>query len=151
MPSDSIDTPRDDLVFLDTNILLYAHDERNPKKKELAVSLLKRVLGQNQGVLSTQVLNEFAANALSKLTHSDVRRALAYYERYQVVTHSVTMSIDVVTLAEEMQINFWDALLIAAARAATCPVLYSEDLNHGQLYGGVRVENPFRAIKTSDG
>lgn len=134
-------------AFVDTNILLYAHDASDPAKNRRAVELLEQIWADGNGVLSTQVLQEFAVNLQRRislsLTFAEVRRRIVLYLDWEVVVNgegSVLRGLDV---QERNQISFWDAMIVQAAESAGCEVLYSEDLSHGQEYGGVLVVNPF--------
>jgi predicted nucleic acid-binding protein len=132
--------------FLDTNILLYAAS-KNPAdltKKKIANDLI----GEAQFGLSAQVLQEFYAAATRK---ADFRmppdHALEWIESFEEFPCLALDAGLVKTAAETSvrhRISYWDGAILAAARAMGAPILYSEDLNHGQLYDGVEVRNPFR-------
>ena len=132
-------------VFLDANILLYASSAApaDAEKRERAQTLMI----EERFALSTQVLQEFIANALRKkslgLTEAniDVTLELASHVPVQPITRELI--VEAVALRRRYQISHWDATILAAARALGCHTLYSEDLNHGQDYEGVRVVNPF--------
>jgi len=132
--------------FLDTNILLYAAS-RNPAdltRKKIAIELLaERDFG-----LSAQVLQEFYTVATRKADYRmPPEKALEWIENLEEFP-CVTLDIALVKTAAETsaryRISYWDGAIVAAAEALGAPVLFSEDLNDGQLYGGVRVVNPFR-------
>ena len=132
-------------VFVDTNVIVYANDPRDQVKQAAAIDCIRRTIRDGTGAISTQVLLEYAAVAVSKLRHdlATVFRQLQLLEAFEVVV----MTPPLVRLALEIQaryrIEFWDASIIAAASSANCSLLLSEDLNAGQVYSGVRVENPF--------
>lgn len=132
--------------FIDTNILIYAaagrHDE--PGKWERAWSLLDDA----RFGLSGQVLAEFYVNVLKKpKVPLKPTEAAVWIDRLSTVP-VVPIDADVVREAirhsHRYKIKYWDAALIAAAHRLDAPVLYTEDLNHDQFYGSVRVVNPFR-------
>ena len=134
-------------AFVDTNILLYAHDLADSAKNQVAVDLLTQLWDDNTGVVSTQVLQEFAVNlqwriSLS-LTFQEVRARIALYLDWEVVVNGKGAVLRGLDAKERYQISFWDAMIVQAAESAGCEVLYSEDLAHGQEYGGVLVVNPF--------
>jgi predicted nucleic acid-binding protein len=132
-------------VFVDSNVIVYANDPRDQLKQAVAIECVRRTIRDGSGAISTQVLMEYAAVAVSKLRHdlATVLRQLQLLESLEVVV----MTPPLVRLALEIQaryrIGFWDASIIGAASSAGCSLLLSEDLNAGQIYAGVRVENPF--------
>jgi len=134
-------------AFVDTNILLYAHDVSDPAKNQGAVELLTQLWADGNGVLSTQVLQEFAANLQRRIslamTYAEVRRRIELYLQWEVVVNGEGSVLRGLEIQERNQISFWDAMIVQAAESAGCEVLYSEDLSHGQEYGGVLVVNPF--------
>jgi predicted nucleic acid-binding protein len=131
-------------IFLDTNILVYAVDDRHPVKHERAIVAVERCIGDGCGVISTQVLQEFASVALGKL-HQRVDvvlaelSALESMEIVQLTPLLIRRALDFHTLH---QMHFWDAAILAAAEAARCTRLWSEDFTRGSIYGLLRVEDP---------
>jgi predicted nucleic acid-binding protein len=132
-------------IFIDSNVIVYANDARDPAKRAAALDRLEQVMRDGAGVVSTQVLMEYAAVALSKLGQpaDAVLRQLWALEALEVVQVSPGVIRRAVEIHLRTQISFWDASIIAAAEHANCGVVLSEDLNPGQLYAGVRVEDPF--------
>ena len=137
-----------DKYFVDTNILMYAHDTSAGAKHERAKALLEDLWRQRSGVVSTQVLQELCVNLRRKAGHPvDLRTAreiIADYLSWDVVTNTGESILEALQLEEHYQISFWDALVVQAAEACGAAVLYSEDLSDGQTYRGVRVVNPLR-------
>lgn len=131
-------------VFLDTNILVYAVDSRDPAKHERAVEIVKKHIRDGSGVVSTQVLQEFASVALGKLHQRvDVVMAeLAALESLEVVQLTPLLIRRALEFHALHGINFWDAAILSAAEAARCTRLWSEDFATGSTYGLLRVENP---------
>jgi predicted nucleic acid-binding protein len=131
--------------FLDTNVIVYANDDRDPLKHDRAIELVTHVIRQRNGVVSTQVLQEYASVAGSKLRQDldVVQRQLLFLEALEIVPVTPALIRRALELQLRYQINFWDASILAAAELAQCRVLFSEDLNPGQLYANVRIENPF--------
>lgn len=133
----------DSRIFLDTNVLVYAHDRHDPAKQAKAQSILD---AHFEGiVLSTQVLQEFHVVAVNKLNIAAVQsreilHAWRCFETVQITPERIATAIDIQIA---YQLSFWDALIITAAQSARCPVLYSEDLNQGQTIHGVEIQNPF--------
>ena len=134
-------------TFVDTNILLYAHDLADSAKNQVSVDLLTQLWDDHTGVISTQVLQEFAVNLQRRislsLTFQEVRARIALYLDWEVVVNGKGAVLRGLDAKERYQISFWDAMIVQAAESAGCEVLYSEDLSHGQEYGGVLVVNPF--------
>ena len=132
-------------VFLDTNVLVYASDRDEPEKRRRARALLRATAGDGDGVISTQVVQEFFVAVTRKLA-IDPLKAKAIVatfhplELLEVSLEDINQAIDGVVL---WQVSFWDALILTVAGRASCSVVYSEDLNAGQRYGGVEVKNPF--------
>ncbi|HKW99586.1 MAG TPA: PIN domain-containing protein [Bryobacteraceae bacterium] len=136
------------MVFFDTNVLVYVHDQRFPSKRQQARRLYSRYLYQDAVVLSTQVLQEFFVTVTRKATRISTREAkelVRQLAELPVVTIESDHILAAIELHSRYQISFWDALIIVAAKAARASVVLSEDLGHGQVYDGVRVENPFVA------
>jgi predicted nucleic acid-binding protein len=135
-----------DVVFVDSNILIYAHDADAGEKRAKAVETLSRLWESGLGRMSVQVLQEFYVSVTRKLTTpiaiSTAREVVntygAWIHRATTAT-TVTRAIDVAALA---QIQFWDALIVASAEEADATWVYSEDLNDGQTIAGVKIMNP---------
>jgi predicted nucleic acid-binding protein len=135
-----------DKCFVDTNILVYAHDRSAGIKHLRAKRLLERLWESGQGVLSTQVLQELCFNLRRKagnpLPVDEVRILIREYSTWEIVTNtpeSVLMALDV---EMRYRVSFWDALILQAAAFSGASILYSEDLAAGQHYGSIQVVNP---------
>lgn len=139
----------EDRAFVDTNILVYAHDGAAGEKHARAKALVTRLWEERRGVLSTQVLQEFYVNIRSKaaapVSATEAKQWLVDYLNWEVVINDGNAVIEAIDLEERYEISFWDALILQAASSAGAAVVYSEDLNHGQEYAGVRVQNPLLA------
>ncbi len=135
-----------DKYFVDTNILMYAHDRAAGAKHERAKELLAQLWDDRTGVVSTQVLQELAVNLRKKarrpLDTKATREVVADYLTWQVVVNGGDSILEALDLEARYHMSFWDALVIQAAHAAGADVVYSEDLSPGQRYGSVRVVNP---------
>jgi predicted nucleic acid-binding protein len=134
------------VVFVDTNILIYAHDADASSKQVRAAAALRELWDSGAGRLSVQVLQEFFVNATRKLAtplaHMSAREVVSSYGawiREPTTADTVTRAIDVAALA---QISFWDALIVASAEQAQAAQIYSEDLNAGQTIAGIKIINP---------
>jgi predicted nucleic acid-binding protein len=132
--------------FVDTNILVYAHDVAAGDKHARARLLVEQLWADRSGVLSTQVLQEFYINIRKKarapLRSTEAKKWVADYLNWQLVINDGDAILEAIELEERYRISFWDALIVQAANKAGASLLYSEDLNHGQRYGQVSVENP---------
>ncbi|MDF1554500.1 MAG: PIN domain-containing protein [Deferrisomatales bacterium] len=133
--------------FVDSNILIYAHDTEAGRKREVARLSLQELWETNSGVLSTQVLQEFYVNVTRKiprpLDRSTARDIVHQYRAWPVVAIDPEMICRASELEERCQLSFWDAMIVTAARTSRADMLLTEDLNPGQMIDGVRVHNPF--------
>ncbi len=132
-------------TFLDSNVVIYANDERDPAKQAIAREWIARVMREGTGVVSTQVMQEYAVTALKKLRQDPdaVLRQLLLLESLEVILLTPALIRRGVELHLRYRIDVWDASILAAAELARCERVLSEDFNPGQLYTNVRVENPF--------
>jgi len=135
-------------AFVDTNVLVYAHDRRAAIKQGRSQELLARLWTEKKGVISTQVLQEFCVSVRRKfiqpLSLDETRAAIRAYRQWHVAVNSADSVLRALEIEQRYQLSFWDALIVEAAGSAGCEVLYSEDLSHGQEYEGVLVVNPFQ-------
>ena len=133
-------------TFVDTDILIYAHDIDALAKHELAKQVLQELWAQQTGVLSMQVLQEFYVNVTRKITSplckASARAIVNSYMVWCIETTPVEISA-AFRIEDEARIGFWDALIVAAAAKAGAERILSKDLNAGQTIAGVRIENPF--------
>lgn len=138
-----------DKYFVDTNILMYAHDASAGEKHDRARTLVEKLWETRAGVISTQVLQELAVNLRKKagkpLDAKAVRDVVSDYLTWQVIVNGGDSILEALDIEARYQVSFWDALVIQAAQAAGAETLYSEDLSDGQRYGFVRVTNPLKA------
>jgi len=130
-------------VFIDTNIFIYALDQANPEKQAKARTLLKSLQESRSGVVSTQVFQEFYVVATSKLKVNSLLAKKMILANFETVTVDLPMIKQAIDILSDDQISFWDALIVSSAKASGCRVIWTEDLNHGQLIKGVKIENPF--------
>ena len=134
------------LAFFDTNVLVYMHDPRAAYKRDVALHLFRRHLYAETLVISTQVLQEFyltVSRKLENIKSGQARAITAEYARLNVLTISPQHVLQAIDLRSRHQLSFWDGLILVGAKAAGASLLLSEDLAHGRVYDGVRVENPF--------
>ncbi len=134
-------------AFVDTNVLVYAEDRDAGRKHVIARDLVADLWRSGEGVLSVQVLQEFFVTVTRKMPRPlAADKALAIVEQYltwRVVENTGDLLVAAIRLASALQVSFWDALILEAARAAGCARLWSEDLQHGQRIGDLAIVNPF--------
>ena len=135
-----------DRYFIDTNILVYAYDRTAAEKHSRSRALLENLWQTGQGVLSTQVIQEFCVNVRRKvrvpLPLEEVREIVEEYQAWEIAMIWPSTILRALDKETRFKISFWDALILQSAEEAGASVLYSEDLNHDQSYGPVRVVNP---------
>ena len=139
--------------FFDTNILVYAVTDQDPRKKRIANEVLSHALEVNHdGCISTQVLQEFCNTLLGKRlrTREEVDRLLDYYRELLVTDVTIDLVRHALEVKEEYGIQYYDALIVSTAEKLGCHEIVTEDLNPDQLYRGMAVVNPF-AKKRSPG
>jgi predicted nucleic acid-binding protein len=138
-----------DKFFVDTNILIYAHDTTAGLKHQRARALVEDLWNSGKGVLSTQVLQELYINLRRKVSPplplEAIRLLIRDYLAWEVVPNSPESVLQALDIEERYQTSFWDALIIQAAENSGAAVLYSEDLSAGQRYGETQVVNPLIA------
>jgi predicted nucleic acid-binding protein len=132
--------------FLDTSILVYAYDLSDVAKRTIAQDLLRRALN-GEIVISTQVLAEFAATLLHKLSPKarpvDVSAILDALGPIKVIVPDSDIVRRAVEAHAQYGVRFFDGMIVAAAERGECARIFSEDLNVGQSYFGIEVANPF--------
>ena len=136
-----------DRVFVDTNVLIYAHDLDAGLKHDRAVSLVFGLWEKENGILSVQVLQEFYVNVTRKisrpLTPASARGVIQNYLAWHIETNEPSTVLLASEIGERNLLSFWDALIVASASKAGADRILSEDLNHGQVIEGILIENPF--------
>ena len=133
-----------DRIFLDTNILVYAQDAGYPDKQRKSREIIAQLADSGDGVISTQVMQEFFVAATRKLGVEPLaaKGVLKTFSVFEVVQISSTLIHEAVDCSILNQLSFWDSLILAAAASAGCSTVFSEDLASGQTILGVRVQNP---------
>jgi len=136
-------------TFIDTNVLIYAHDVDAAGKHKIAKAVLQTLWTERTGVLSTQVLQEFYVNVTRKipapLSKDLARLVVSSYAIWCPETTPAEISA-AFRIEDESRIGFRDALIVAAAAKSGATRILSEDLNAGQRIAGILVENPFVAL-----
>jgi predicted nucleic acid-binding protein len=136
-----------DKVFVDTNILIYAHDLDAERKHETARSLLRDLWENQTGIISTQVLQEFYVNVTRKITQpistSQARAIITAYVAWQVEIIQPAYVIQASEIQERYRLSFWDSMIVVTAAKGHADILVTEDLNSGQIIEGILIKNPF--------
>jgi predicted nucleic acid-binding protein len=134
-------------VFVDANVLVYRVDSSNPDKQGLAKEWLDHLWKSRSGRLSQQVLNEFYNCVTRKLRpgldRDRAQAAVKVYGAWKPLPVDRQLVDQAFRIEQRFGLSFWDSLIVAAAQAARCRVLLTEDLQHGQDLDGVMVMNPF--------
>ena len=133
--------------FIDTNVLVYADDVRDPGKRDRARELIRTLMQDRRGVLSLQVLQEFFSAATRKLGMSsqDAKRRVVLYSRFDTVTLAPVDLFAAIDLHRLRRISIRDGLIVRAALNGSCTMLHTEDLSSGQIIESLAVNNPFAA------
>ena len=134
-------------VFVDSNVLVYAHDKDAGSKQIEAAQRLGELWETGLGRLSTQVLQEFYVNVTAKigkpLSRSAAREVVQSYGRWVENFITPVTVVRASEISEIWQLSFWDSMIVATAEQDGAAELLSEDLSHGQTIAGVRISNPF--------
>ena len=134
-------------VFLDTNVLVYAYDTHDPEKQVRAQAVLIEALETETGTVSTQVLSEFFCVVTRRipapLSADEAQSVIHELGVLEIVEIDIPMIHRAIEVHKENRLIYWDALILAAAERGRCAQVFSEDLNAGQAYAGVKVVNPF--------
>ena len=131
-------------AFLDTNILIYQLDSRDPTKQKRCREIVRTVVSNHEAVISTQILQEFYVACTMKLKIKPilVKGIMHGFENMEVVTIGIDLINNAIDASIQYQISFWDSLVVVSAESAKCQPLLTEDLNEGQIIRNVRIRNP---------
>ena len=132
-------------TFLDTNLLVYSDDRSDKRRARTAIEVIEAALSAGDGVVSTQVLQEYYSVTTRKLgTNPGVaRRKIELYARMDVVQVDVSMIVEAIDLQRVHAMSFWDALILSAASRGGCTTLLTEDLSAGRMIAGILIVDPF--------
>ncbi|HEY0877831.1 MAG TPA: PIN domain-containing protein [Zeimonas sp.] len=134
-------------TFFDTNVLVYLFDADAPGKQSTARKLLAREASAGRAILSTQVLQEFFVAVTRKLAvplaPDDAQRAVRRLADLSVVQVDPDLILSAISLGIRNSLSFWDSLIIRAAQRGGASILYTEDLQNGQEFDGLRIADPF--------
>ena len=135
--------------FVDTNVLIYAFDKSAGVKQESAQELLARLWNTGTRCLSVQVLQEFFVTVTRKVRYplrvEEAADRIRDFAAWKVFTPTANDVLAAIEFHKHAQLSFWDAMIVRAAAELGCNVLWTEDMNSGQLLRGVRIRNPFTA------
>jgi predicted nucleic acid-binding protein len=134
-------------IFLDTNVIIYAYDNSAGVKHEIARQIVADLWTSGQGLLSTQVIQEFYVNVTRKipkpLAIDLAREIIVDFIKWDMVVNDGDSILDAIAIQQRHKFSFWDAMIISSAVSGGADMLYSEDLSHGQTINGVAIVNPF--------
>lgn len=136
-----------DRTFVDTNILVYAHDADAREKHATAAKSVADLWESRNGIISTQVLQELYTTLTRKVatpvTRNTARRLIRNYLTWEVVLNDGAIILHASEIEENYRLSFWDGLIVAAAYSKNAAIILTEDLNHDQRIEGIRIQNPF--------
>ncbi len=140
--------------FLDTNVFVYSFDDLQPRKQKQAQLLIAEAIESDQSAISTQVIQEFLNVALGKFSgRLSSGHTMRFLDRVLwplcKIHPNASLYAGAVSILEETGWTFYDSLIVSAAVAARCPVLYTEDLQTGRVVRGVEIRNPFSYASTA--
>jgi hypothetical protein len=132
-------------TFLDTNLLVYSDDRSDKRRARTAIEVIEQALSAGDGVISTQVLQEYYSVTTRTLGTDPgiARRKIELYSRMDVVQVDVSMIVEAIDLQRVHAMSFWDALILSAAGRGGCTTLLTEHLSAGRLIAGIVVVDPF--------
>ena len=136
------------MVFFDSNVLVYIAINQDAAKKKVAIQLVASAIENQSGYISLQVLRE-VANCMFKKSNDSIehiRETLSGFDALDCLDESRDLLDRAIEIKDEYGIQFYDAMIVAAAEAAGCEALYSEDMGDGQIYGGIHIVNPFKNV-----
>ena len=136
------------MTFLDTNVLVYAVDARDVRKQHAAKAIVMAARNPSEYAISSQVLNEFSNVAVNKLkkTLDETRAFVEMFMTINSVDVKSQWTVQAIEIMGRYNIQFYDSLLLATAKAVGCSDFLTEDLNDGQTYCGINVVNPFKGL-----
>ena len=134
--------------FIDSNIIVYAYDNHEPEKQAIARKIITSAIEEESGIISAQVLGEFfvvvTRKIRSPLSVKEAERIIHLLSVLTVVEIDLSLVKRAIEIQKEYAISYWDSLILASAEKAGCSTVFSEDLNEGQKYNHILVENPFQ-------
>lgn len=143
--SQNVAASRPQRTFFDSNILLYAEDAASPVKQKVAIALVVEHRRERTGVVSSQVIGKFfeVSTRRMKMDPAVVRVQAEFYSRFDLIVPGLADAFAAMDLHRLYRYSYWDCLVIRCALASRCKILFSEDMQHGQVIDGLRIVNPF--------
>ncbi len=136
-----------DKIFLDTNVIVYAHDRSSGKKNTIAMEIMEYLWDRKKGVISVQVMQEFyvcvTTKILKPLPLKVAGKILEYLLNWDLIINDEYITIKAIDLQEKYRFSFWDSLIVQSAIQSQAYTLFSEDLSDGQIIENVKIVNPF--------
>ncbi len=136
-----------DKIFLDTNVIVYAHDRSSGKKNTIAMEIMEYLWERKKGVISVQVMQEFyvcvTTKILKPLPLKVAREILEYLLNWDLIINDEYITIKAINLQEKYRFSFWDSLIVQSAIQSQAYTLFSEDFSDGQIIENVKIVNPF--------
>jgi predicted nucleic acid-binding protein len=136
-----------DKIFLDTNVIVYAHDRSSGKKNTIAMEIMEYLWERKKGVISVQVMQEFyvcvTTKILKPLPLKVAGNILEYLLNWDLIINDEYITIKAIDLQEKYRFSFWDSLIVQSAIQSQAYTLFSEDLSDGQIIENVKIVNPF--------
>lgn len=133
--------------FVDTNILVYAHDASAGDKHIRAKTLIHNLWDSGHGCLSIQVLQEFYVTVVQKIARpmqpEIAAMIISDLSQWRMHVPDIDDVLEAIDIHQRNRLSFWDALIICSAKKLGCADLFTEDLNNGQIYEGIKAQNPF--------
>jgi predicted nucleic acid-binding protein len=138
-----------DRIFIDTNVIVYAYDVSAGDKHRIASGIMTELWDSELGLISTQVLQEFYVTVTSKIPKAldpgSAGEIISDLLKWDTVVNDGEAILDAINIQSESGLSFWDSMIITAAISGGAALLYSEDLNEGQVIRGVEIRNPFKS------
>ena len=134
------------MIFVDTNILLYAYDKQAGEKREKAAAIVHDALvSPETTAISVQVLQEFVVNfTRSGQPLETAAQLIDDFSSWTIIPNTLDLFKEGLHLQARWQLSLWDAMIVAAANRSGAPTLVTEDLNDGQVYGATTAQNPLK-------
>ncbi|NPV79937.1 MAG: PIN domain-containing protein [Firmicutes bacterium] len=133
--------------FVDTNVLVYAHDVSAGEKHDRARELITKLWKSGNGCISIQVLQEFYVTTVCKIARplatEMAARIISDLSQWRIHVPDIEDVLEAIRIHRRNELSFWDALIVRSARMLGCEIIWTEDLNNGQEYEGIKVLTPF--------